>query len=133
MPVQTVAEEKITVGKSIVVEGPSPVTHFGVVFEDDGSTGYFYGLDLSVRDNPILDAMHIYNVNQVIDREKPSIVKLAWSQDGLKAILIINDYPHAVFDFQDKRGYCRSGFPPANKNWTRYDHSWDDRALDLFK
>ena len=132
MPIQLVAEETITVGQP-VVEGPSPSTSFGVVFADDGNTGYLYGCDYSRPENPIVDAMHIYNLEQVVDREKPSVVQLVWSQDGLKAALLINRYPHAIFDFEDKRGYCRSGLPPADRNWTEHDHTWDDGAIDLFK
>jgi hypothetical protein len=126
-----VAEETITVGQSTVVQGPSPSTSYGVVFEDDGETGYFYGIDFSRRDNPIVDALAIYNVEQVADRAK--VVQLVWAQDGLKAALLINGYPHAVFDFEGKRGYCRTGFPPATGKWTQHDHSWDDRAMELFK
>jgi hypothetical protein len=133
MPVQLVAEEAITVGQRTVLQGPSPSTTYGVVFEDDGTTGYLYGLDLSRRDNPIVDALHIYDVGQVANRAKPSVVQLVWSQDGLKAALLINRYPHAVFDFEGKRGYCRTGFPPASNKWTQSDHSWDDRALELFE
>ena len=132
MAVHLVAEETITVGQPVTIEGFSPTTQFGVVFEDDGDTGYLYGLDLADEEQPILDAMHIYNVEQVEDRNEPSVVRLVWSQDGLKAGLTINRYPHAVFDFEARRGYCRTGFPPADPKWTQHDHSWDDSALDLF-
>jgi hypothetical protein len=104
MPAQLVAEQTITVGEPAVVEGPSPSTDFGVLFEDDGTTGYLYGLDFCRQDNPIVDALHIYNVEQVTDRAQPSLVQLVWSPDGLKAALLINRYPHAVFDFEGKRG-----------------------------
>jgi hypothetical protein len=133
MPVELVAEATIKVGEPVTVEGPSPRSTFGVVFEDDGEAGYLYGVDFAREGNPILDAMHIYNVEQVTDREKPSLVKLVWSGDGLKAALLINNYPHAIFDFDARRGYCRTGFPPADPSWTQFDHSWDDAALVLFR
>jgi hypothetical protein len=133
MPANLVAEETIAVGQPVVVEGPSPSAQFGVVFEDDGNTGYLYGLDFTRQGNPIVDALHVYNVGQVADWEKPSVVQLVWSQDGLKAALLINRYPHAVFDFAAKRGYCRTGFPPPVSDWSRHDHAWDDRALELFR
>lgn len=123
----------LNVGTKMVVDSVSTQSSFAVVFEDDGDTGYFYGLDPSREGNPILDAMHIYNVSAVTDRDQPSAVKIVWSDDGLKAALVINEYPHAVFDFEAKRGYCRTGFPPADKRWTLFDHSWDDRALQLFR
>lgn len=60
-------------------------------------------------------------------------MQLAWSADGLKAAVLINGWPHAVFDFEGRRGYCRTGFPPPNPNWTGHDHAWDDRAVELFR
>ncbi|MDR3637851.1 MAG: DUF2251 domain-containing protein [Isosphaeraceae bacterium] len=133
MGVELVAEETITVGEPATVAGPSPRSTFAIYFEDDGDTGYLYGLDFSREGNPILDAMLIYNVDQVTDRDKPSSVQLIWSTDGLKAALLINEYPHAIFDFDARRGYCRSGFPPADPKWTEFDHSWDDAAVELFR
>ena len=128
----TVVQE-ISVGTKVVVDGPSPSTQYAVVFEDDGDTGYFYGLDKAKKDNPILDALQIYNVENITDRNIPSTVQIVWSADGLKSALLINKYPHAIFDFQAKRGYCRTGFPPPAKTWSAQGHEWDDKAQDLFK
>jgi hypothetical protein len=134
MPAQLVAEQTITVGQPTVIKGLSPSAHYGVTFEDNGQTGYFYALDFSRVDNQLVDALHIYNVEQVVDRDKPSVVQLAWSPDGLKAVLLINGHPHAVFDFDARRGYCRTGFPPPPyPHWTEHDHAWDDRAVDVFR
>ena len=133
MPVELVAEETITVGNSVTVEGQSPGQPYAVMFEDDGDTGYLYALDLNKDDNRIVDALQIYNVANVTDREKPSVIQLVWSHDGLKAGLLIDGYPHAVFDFAAKRGYCRTGFPPPSKKWTRHGHEWADAALELFR
>ncbi len=119
--------------QAATVEAPSPRTSFGVVFEDDEETGYIYGLELSQQGNPIVDAMHLYNVAQVVDRDKPSSIQIFWSSDGLKAAVLINKFPHAVFDFEVRRGYCRTNFPPADLKWTKFDHAWDDRALELFR
>jgi hypothetical protein len=132
MDVDLVAEETIIVGQPVVVEGPSQNAPFGVVFEDEGTTGYHYAVDFTRGDNSILDAMHIYNAAQVTDRQVPSLVQIIWSRDGLKSALMINKYPHAVFDFEACRGYCRTGFPPRCHGWTEFDHTWDDNALDLF-
>jgi len=126
-------EQTIQAGEEVVIEGPSPSASFSVVFEDDGETGYFYGLDTSRQDGPILDALHIYDVAAVTDRDIPSQVRIIWSADGLKAALAINSYVHAVFDFEAKRGYCRDGFPEPLGNWSEQGHNWDDRAIDLFR
>lgn len=88
-----------------------------VVFEDNEETGYFYALDRTdgIR---ILDALHIYDVANVIDKNKPSNVKILWTKDEMKAVLSINNYYHAIFDFKDRAGYCRNGFPHSQGNWT---------------
>ena len=131
-----VAEEEIRVGQAVVIEGESPSQPFVAVFEDDGETGYFYALD-STRgaETQIVDAVHIYDVEGVTDRHMfPSTIQIVWSRDGHSAALLINDYPHAIFDFTARRGYCRTGFPPsANGEWSSQGHDWDDAALELFK
>jgi hypothetical protein len=133
MPAQLAAEQSITVGQPVVVEGPAPNTPYGAVFEDDGETGYFYGLDFSRKDQPIVDARHIYNSKQVTDRHLPSVVQIVWSTDGLKTALLINKYPHAIIDFAARRSYCRSAFPPPTDEWSAHDVAWDDAAVDLFR
>jgi hypothetical protein len=132
MPAELVAEQTITVGDPTVVEAPSPCADYGVVFEDDGTTGYLYALDFARTDNPIVDALHIYDVANVTDRDRPSQVQLVWSRDGLKALLAINGYPHAICNFEARRGYCRTGFPPP-LGWSAEGHDWDDNAMRLFE
>ena len=122
----------ITIGKQVALECPSPKTRFAVVFEDDEDTGYFYGLNLSNEEQPILDALHIYNVQNVADKDIPSKVEIVWSDDGLKACLVINRYPHAVFDFESRKAFCRNNFPPPDLRFTD-SHEWNDKALEMFK
>ena len=133
MAAELVAEQLITVGKPVIVEAESPSRRYCVVFEDDGDTGYLYAVEVGRSEQSILDAMHIYNVHNVTDRHKPSTIRIGWSRDGLKALLTINDYPHAVFDFQSQNGYCRTGFPPSNESWSLNGHAWSDEALALFE
>ena len=134
VPDQRIAETAtLRVGTPTVVEAPSPKARFVVVFEDDGETGYFYAVDPSRGEQPILDALHIYNVESVADRDRPSTLQIAWSASGEHAALLINSYPHAVFDFADKRGYCRTGFPPPDGKWTSHSHEWQDAALSFFR
>lgn len=133
MPIYLAAESPLKVGQSTVIEAPAEEGTYVVVFEDDEDTGYFYALDTAVEGNAIQDALHIYNVADVSDKHKPSSVKIGWSADHSKAVLLINDYPHAIFDFTAKQGYCRSGFPPqSGEDWSRHGHEWDDAALELF-
>lgn len=134
MTILVTVQETLIVGEKRVIEGPAPDGPFAAVFEDDGSTGYFYALDTSADDNPIQDALHIYNVDDVSDGHVPSDVKIGWSEDHQKCVLLINGYPHGVFDFSGQRGYCRSGFPPAiGKGWSVTGHDWDDAVDDFFR
>lgn len=129
-------EEMLHVGEATIIESKSPRTEYAVVFEDDGETGYFYGLDTTKEEHPILDALHIYNVDNVVDKEQPSLVQIEWSSDGLKAALRINNYPHAVVDFAAKRSYCRTNFPTISSpesDWSRYSKKWTVAAMALFR
>ncbi len=111
----------------------SPTHPNSAFFEDDGETGYFYALDLARSDNMIVDAVQIYNVANVSDRERDSSISIRWSADGMKCALLINDYPHAAFDFTAKRGYCRTNFPNLPNSpsdcWDSSDHHWSDDAI----
>src|SRR5258706_13991340 len=82
MHVVVTAKDTLRVGTPIVVEGSSSDSTFAGVFEDDGSTGYFYALDRRRTDQPILEALHIYNVANVTDASKDSSVEIGWSGDG---------------------------------------------------
>jgi hypothetical protein len=126
-------EQTFQVGSDVFVAEDAPDGRYSAFFEDDGETGYFYAVDLSRQDNMILDAVHIYNVANVMDRDRPSTLSIVWSEDGSKCALLINGYPHAAFDFAAKRGYCRTNFPnfpnEAEGNWSKSDHSWSDDAV----
>ncbi len=134
MAIQVVAEQEYLVGTPTMIEGPAPKGPFMAVFEDDGDTGFFYALDTRVEGNPLQDAVHIYNSANVTNREKPVLAVIGWSIDNKKAVLLINDYPHAIFDFDERQGYCRTGFPPPNPEgkWSMGGHSWEESAVALF-
>ena len=127
------AEAEFKPGEEVVVSGASPSAALAAVFEDDGETGYFYALDTSNTAYKILDALHVYNVAQVTDRERTSGVEVIWSSDGMRVLLKINSYPHAAFDFVKGRGYCRTGFPkPAEGEFSSAGHEWSDEVLGFF-
>ena len=132
MPVVITAQATLEIGAAEPVQGNAPECDLAAVFEDDGDTGYFYALDFSQPEQPIQNALHIYNVADIADKHLPSEIKIGWSLDSRKSVLLINGYPHAIFDFEAKRGYCRTGFPPADEasGWSGQD--WSDDALELF-
>ena len=125
-------EQIFEVGNEVVIQLDSPDGRFSAVFEDDGETGYFYALDLAQTGDMIVDAVQIYNVANIADRACPSALLIVWSEDGSKCGLLINGYPHAVFDFTARRGYCRTNFPnfPPSKStsWSS-DHQWSNDAI----
>jgi hypothetical protein len=123
-------KEEIRIGDEVVLSSNSSTSKYGVVFEDEGTVGYLYAVEFRGAENSIVDAMHIYNVSAVVDRDKPSTLQILWSDDGSKAALLINNYPHAVFDFINHQGSCRTNFPSPGPNWTR--HEWSDQALEGF-
>ena len=133
MPMSVSAHQQIHVGTPTVIEAAAPSKRYMVVFEDDGETGYFYAVDPSQRSEPIQDAVQIYNVQQVTDRNLPSDVEIIWSSDNLKAVLLINKFPYAVFDFSAHQGFSRTDFPAAHGSWSKSGHAWSDRAMDLIK
>jgi len=134
MQIIITANEQLQVGSPTVIDGNSPDKSFAAVFEDDGDTGYFYAVDTSLSGQQIQDALHIYNTVDVSGWSIPSEVKIGWSTDSSKVVLLINGSPHAVFDFDSKRGYCLSGFPPTTPDgkWSKFDHTWSEDVLKLF-
>lgn len=83
-----------------------------VVFEDDGTTGYFYAVQTGAEQE-ILDALHVYDVANVADRQVPVRVQIFWDENWTAAVLLINGYGHALYDFQRAAGFCRNAFPAA--------------------
>lgn len=113
----------------------SPASTYSAVFEDDGGTAYFYAFDRAGNggEGAILDACHVYDVRDVVDREVESVAEIRWSADGLKAALYINGYAHAVLDFAARRGYCRSNWPRPGGAWRAPERApWDDGLLAPF-
>lgn len=125
-----VTKDLLLVGVETVVQSDSPIGRYRAVFEDDGQTGYFYALDADAADNPIVSALHIYNVQSVTDKDKPSELHIVWSVDGMKAALFINSYPHAVYNFAAGVGCCRTGFPPPADASTT--HEWNESQMAHF-
>ncbi len=118
-----------TVGQEILLSSGVDSSN-AVVFEDNGETGYFYAIS---RENgiEILDALHIYGVGNVVDKDIPSQLKILWTEDEMKAILSINNYYHAVFDFQNQAGYCRNAYPNPHSSWTKVkERKLTDRVIE---
>jgi len=125
--------ETLNVGQETVIESCPDTTTNAVIFEDDGATGYLYAIErLGDDELKILDAVHIYNVENVTDKFKPSEVKIYWTDDLTKSALLINDYCHAIMDFKNQKGLCRTGFPPPRENWPSGERTLTDDEVEKF-
>jgi hypothetical protein len=135
MALQIVAQEPLKVGQPLVVDADSPIGRYAVVFEDDGETGCFYAVDTDVEEgNPVQDALLVYVAADVTDADLASTLEIGWSKDGLKALLLINDAPHAAFDFDKRQGWCISALPQkaVNKAWSQGPRAWSEAVEALF-
>ncbi len=126
-------EQQFTVGEATFVESISSENSYAVVFEDDTETGYFYAMELDADGGQqILDAVHVYECDNIEAGSRPGIINILWSTDWLKCGLLINNYCHAVFDFAQHGGYCRNAFPPPNETWTKGDRLLTDAMVKTF-
>jgi len=112
------AEEQFRVGEpapgaeSFLLSSEAANHEFQVMFEDDGTTGYFYALR-NAAESEILDALHVYNVADVLDRTTPVTAQIFWDAAQSTAVLLIEGHSHALYDFPRRAGFCRNAFPPA--------------------
>jgi len=119
---------------NIHLKSHAPGFSFYVVLNDEKGVGSFYAGDTNQTPR-IVDCLQIYNTADLLDKDKPHLFEIFWSKDGQKAALRIDQYFHAVFDFDEKRGYCRTNFPPSNPSslFGEYSHEWDDDCLKWFR
>ena len=113
-------ERSFVAGGDLFIESETTENNFGVVFEDDGVTGYFYAVEKREGEAvKILDALHVYEIEQLPEEEKNIKLQIIWSKDWLKCALVLNGFCHAVFDFEKQGGYNINEFPPNNDTWTK--------------
>jgi hypothetical protein len=55
----------------------------------------------------------------------------------MKAVLYLDGFPQALFDFRGRCGYCRMNFPnflgDQGDLWRRDSHAWSDGAMAEFE
>jgi hypothetical protein len=121
-------------GSDALLTSDSPSSPFSATFEDDGETAYFYACDRARPENPILDAVHIYNVSQLVGRGNQSTAEIIWSPDGLKAGFQLNGHLQALLDFSTCRAYCRTNFPPPSGAWAAPSRTpWHEQLSELLQ
>jgi hypothetical protein len=124
-------KQNFVAGEDTFVESFSPENTYGVVFEDDGETAYFYAVekDAATNEQRILDALHIYESEYNAAEKRSSTLLIIWSKDWLKCALVIDDFCNAVFDFEKQGGYNINEFPPPNSFWTKQDRKLTDEII----
>ena len=118
-------------GEPVLIESFSPENNYGVIFEDDGETGYFYAVETEPgkKEQRILDALHIYEVEMVKEENKTSTLVIVWAKDWLKSALVMDGLCHAVFNFEKQAGYNINQFPPPNSFWTKHDRKLTNELI----
>ena len=96
---------------------------YGVVFEDDGNTGYLYATNET--HDEIFDALHIYNSGTPEQFRRGTAVFIVWHRVSQKAGLYVRRDCHAVIDFKNQVSCCRTGFPKEMAVWQ--SNQWMDR------
>ena len=132
-------ERQWTPGEDLFAESFSPESPYGVVFEDDGQTAYFYAVEKDKEGTGlrVLDALHILETGiepeegeeapePITDvpaaaAQKPAKLQIVWSRDWMKSALVIDGLCHALFDFIAHGGHNINEFPPPNELWTQGD------------
>jgi hypothetical protein len=155
-------EQDFVRGEDNFIESFSPENKYGIVFEDDGGTAYFYAVERDAEGQGlrVLDALHIYEAGEADEVDgnkldetgevdgnkadkpdggagstgkKTSRLVIVWSKDWKKCALVIDGYCHAIFDFEAQSGYNINEFPPPNSIWTKGDRRLtDERIKNLF-
>lgn len=94
-----IADDKLhKIGEKTQLQALFEVAKYGAVFEDDGDTGYFYLLD----EDGIIDALHIYNADEIADRDIPANIVILADEPCTIFTLAINDVIFAIFDTNKK-------------------------------
>jgi hypothetical protein len=121
-------EQRFVRGTDTFIESFSQENKHGVVFEDDGETGYFYAVERDEEGQGlrVLDALHIYEVEAGGSESKLLIV---WSRDWEKCALVIDGFCHAIYDFKARGGYNINEFPPPNEIWTQGERKLTDELI----
>jgi hypothetical protein len=87
-------------------------------------------LDLRREEQPIVDALHIYDAGDASGREHE--VELLWHAEGGAAVLVLDGEVQALVDFAEPRFMCRTGYPPPGPESPVDTHEWDQKAFEEY-
>ncbi len=126
-------DQNIIIGKQTFIESVSSENNYQVIFEDDTDTGYFYAAERNKDTDElrILDMLLVYDVESIEVSEQNITLHIIWSTDWMKCGLILNNYCHAIFDFENEVGYNRHEFPPPVL-WGKQERKLTDELVAAF-
>lgn len=112
----------------------SRVGDHGVVFEDDGDTGYLYAVAFVPRrlrapKLRILDAFHLYDAAAVRDADRPLTGAIEWTADGAAVAVSIDGSVHVMVDVAAGIAMSVGAFPPPTPDSPFRSKVWDERAF----
>jgi hypothetical protein len=126
----------MTTDRATSVLSKSPIHPCETSFQHEMITGDFFAWDWRCEDatqQPV-GSLLIYHGDSVIKWNRELEIEILWSHDGLKSALLIDGYAHALFDFVEKCGYCRTGEPKwwgtRRADW--HTHDWDESVYRAF-
>jgi len=99
-------------------------TRYGVMFEDDGATGYLYATN--DKFDQIFDSLHLYNAGGRTYPKKGDQIFIVWNPELQKAGIYYDNQFQAVIDFRNKQSCCRTGFPTKGPGLWSATHLWDE-------
>jgi hypothetical protein len=79
---------------------PFQGTGYGVMFEDDGATGYLYATN--ERFDQIFDSLHLYNLGGRSYPKKTDQIFIVWNAELQKAGIYYHGQFQTVIDFGNK-------------------------------
>lgn len=104
-----------------------PELAYGLVFEDNGETGYLYVTDPEFE--KIHDAVHVYDRSDAHGLKSGQEAYIVWSSDLKRAGLYYGGVFQAGVDFKNQRAVSRTGFPAISSGSWSSDHSWRDEVV----
>ncbi len=110
-------------------EIPLDGSRFGLVFEENETTGYLYVTNDSYSE--ILDALHLYDRGDSDALRSDDEVFVVWAPRLQKVGFYYRKRFQAVVDFAKREARCRSGFPSLpNTPWLKAGHAWEDDVVN---
>lgn len=100
----------------------------GVVYEDDGATGYLYATN---KDHSVIyDTVQLYNYDSELQPKSGDTLYFVVNDPMQKIGFFYKNKFYAVFDFKNKKGSNILNSPVWESAIWKQPHDWDDSILE---